>query len=302
MSTTETEAHEQDHSDKEPALYTYPGPNRLKDPNKRNKGFVVIAGVAIAAVAGGALSAAVAFGPKRDNAPKPQPTATTEVLPSAQPTAVETAPGSERTFVGEVLLQTKTIEEMDNITNIETFAQLPYADRLAYAYEKLPQMSIDKAEDGNTRAFDDPTMIAPYYTQTLNSMSLNNEDTLLGAKEISANYLYTTENGGNNISPAFQGVAENIIQGGGKGMSNTAALLTESTGQWQTGVDRDGNPIDFVNVTLHSVDVTNTQIDETITTQLIRQEVKLLNGSTIIFYPMGFGISGKKSPIEGGTY
>ena len=73
--------------------------------------------------------------------------------------------------------------------------------------------------------------------------------------------------------------------------------ILEDSGKWQSGVDRSGKPIDFVNITSYFADTSSgEQVEASKTFQTVRQEVKLLNGDMVIFYPMAYGVDGKESP------
>lgn len=226
---------------------------------------------------------------------------------SAEPAAVSSEPSETdepeqvTEFVGAIVEQTRTIEEMDSITDLNEFAKLPYADRLAFALAKRPNMAI--SYPGNDFGFDDPTSIPGYFWQSVEGTSFNGVDTFEGAKIISAKDYYTTDLLTGEIDTEYQAVANSVIQTGGEGKGSNRVIIFEDTGEWQSGLDREGNEIDFINITAHSGDnATGERTAADLTYQTIRQEVLLLSGESVIFYPIGYSINGKNPPDDGYDY
>lgn len=226
-----------------------------------------------------------------------------EVTPSTEPTPDtdgETITNNSE-FTGVILEQTLTIEEMDAITDIGDFAKLPYGDRLAFALDKKPNMGV--ASPDNDIGYNDPSAIPAYIWQTLEMSSMNGADTFEGAKIISGKDYYTTDLRTGEIDTEYQQVADSVIQTGGEGKSSSRVIVYEDSGEWQKGFDREGNPIDFINITAYSGDAASGErIGGDMTFQTIRQEVRLLTGETVVYYPVAYSINGKISPDDGYDY
>jgi len=284
---------------------SYESPQDAPEKGKNNKGRNLLIKIGAGALV--ALSAGIGIGVAASNGGERAPAAT-ETSEPAEPAPEATAeapveapnPGELDSFTGEVLEQTLTIEEMDAITDITEFAQLPYADRLAYTLDKLP--SFGAATPDNDFGYTDPSSIPAYFWQSVDGMSINTEDTLQGAKTVSAVDYYTTEADG-TIDTEYQQVANSVLENGGAGKSNATTRIYEDSGEWQSGLDRDGKPIDFINVTSYVGDsATGERIAGDITYQVIRQEVKLLSGESVIYYPIAYSVDGKASPVSGYDY
>lgn len=233
----------------------------------------------------------------------PTPEPTPESSPASEPEATSTDVPvvNDYLFTGEVTEQTHTIAEMDAIKDLVEFANLPYADRLAYAIAKRSGMAYSTPD--NDTGMIDHSSIPPYYWQTLSGVALNDGDTLEGAKIASANEYYAINRATGALADGYQAAADSIKRTGGEGVSMDSIIVYEASGALQSGTDRDGNAIDFLNVTSYVGDgTTGERRDPSITDQAIRQVVKLLDGTIVIFYPRGYGIEGQQSPIEGGIY
>lgn len=239
-------------------------------------------------------------------APAPiNPVATAPATPGSTPTAsaVETTVPApiETTPSAEIILEQKTsIEAMDAMT-INEYAKLPYADRLAYALEKVPELA-DTLESTKNFAKDDPQYITAGLWHEIRQASLFADDPLEGSKIFFAKELYSTQLGTGEIGSEDQKTVDSIYAAGG-GVHSTEDLTYESSGQWQTGVDRSGNPIQFVNIT-HSL--INRQGDAVpgsqMTTQAIEVTVRTLDGTVHMAYPAGYDIAGKASPDSNYPY
>ena len=276
-----------------------PDPKKPENKSKFPLKYRIIAGLAGIAVAGGAVGVGFAAA---SNGEKPAEGTSTSA-PVEEPTPEASAPATQAPeagtnnseFTGEIMEQTLSIEEMDAITDISEFAKLPYADRLAYALYATPDMGI--ATPDNDLGYDDTSLIPGYYWQQLGGMSMNTTDKLKSEKAISALYYYTTNLQTGEIDDTYVQVINNIEQNAGEGVSNATTRVFEDSGKWQSGVDRSGKPIDFVNITSYFADTSSgEQVEASKTFQTVRQEVKLLNGDMVIFYPMAYGVDGKESP------
>lgn len=228
------------------------------------------------------------------------PTPSSAVSSPASPSAAETLePSSEASTesVPELIFeQTVTVEAMDEMS-IEEFAQLPYADRLAYALAKVPDLA-DLLESDADLAIQDPRYITAGLWHRIRMESLGAYDTLVGSKIYSASQLYTTNLQTGEISPEFTASVESIETAGG-GVSLTQDLVYESHGDWQVGTDRLGNPIEFTNLTHVLYDRQGELVpDSQRTAQAVKVRVRTLDGVELTVFPMGYGAKGKVSPED----
>ena len=232
---------------------------------------------------------------------KPAATPEASFTPAASsPSAPASNPAATGVFTGEVMKQTQTVQQMDAMSLIE-FAHLPYADRLASAIAKEPSIGVYTPD--NDPVYSEPKYIPGGLWQDLEAHCLSGGNTTQGAKASSAALYYTIELTTQNLNDSYKAMSDSVIATGGQGVMNSVYPVFEDHGQWQSGVDRSGNPIDFIDITTHQAD-TSTLLPTTgsITDQVVRQQVQLLDGRTVVFYPRAYGIYGKKSPIDGGTY
>jgi hypothetical protein len=124
-----------------------------------------------------------------------------------------------------------------------------------------------------------------------------------GAKIISAIQYYGTDLSTGEMSASYKASSDSVLQNGGQGKALADNDVYVDSGKWQTGTDRDGNPIDYINITDQLVQNGGSTVTRgDVTTQTIRQPVKLSNGDVYITYPQGYGIEGHASPIDGGIY
>ncbi len=279
----------------EPWVFAGGAPNRKEPMRLRNKVFIGLGAVATAATLVTLLAVVPSGGSgngKIGNTPKP--TETSQAGPTSNPNGGEVS--------GDVLVQTTSIEAMDSMTGpegLKVFAKLSYADHLAYAYAKNPQMAIltPNKDDGLT----DPSFIPSYLWDSVNGTALSQGDTTEGAKIAAANDYYTVDASG-EIAPGYQAVVDSIKQTGGEGVRNSNTDVFVGSGEPQTGVDSAGHKISYVNVTFYDADSSSGKRQgPDKTAQAIREEVKLLNGKTVVFYPIGLTGPGHAAP-DGGTY
>jgi len=231
---------------------------------------------------------------------KPAATPEASFTPAASsPLVPASNPAATGVFTGKVMKQTQTVQQMDAMSLIE-FAHLPYADRLAFAIAKEPTIVVYTPD--NDPVYSEPKYI-PALWQSVDGPSMSAGDTTQGAKIISANEFYTVQLGTGNLDDSYKAASDSVIATGGQGVMDGNMTVFEDRGQWQSGVDRSGSPIDFIDITSHVADSgTGVQKEGSITDQVVRQQVQLLDGRTVIYYPRAYGIDGKKSPIDGGTY
>jgi len=215
--------------------------------------------------------------------PTPVASETSTVAPD-----VEAPDNNETEYVGEVLQQTVTYEAMQAMS-INEFAKLPYADRLAYGIETLSSLPLDTP---STQM--DPTIIPALFWQHVNGIAYNNADPDVRAKSIGTYQYYTSNLATGEISPNYQEAIDVVVRDGGEGIGNNVIFKLVDSGAIQQGVDRDGNPIDFANVTYY-IDLGDVNTPE-ITAQAIRTEVQLLDGRTVVYYAQGYIAQGRQSP------
>ena len=270
----------------------------------KRKVLTITGGIALA----GTLGAGIGFAANSGNGRR-APEATTSSAPANSTPEASSTPQATSTpetqtnnpeFTGEVAEQTKTIEEMDALS-VQDFAQLPYADRVAYAIAKNTSVVFYTTPDNDT-IYNQPKYI-PALWQEVDGAAINDSNPTEGAKIVSANQYYTTVLNTNQLDDSYKAASDSVLQNGGKGVMVGTKETYDDNGQWQTGQDRSGNPIDFIDVTSHTADSsTGNQTGEIKTDQVVRQQVKLLDGRTIVAYPKAYGVYGKKSPVDGGTY
>ncbi len=281
-------------------------PNKARNPKNRRNLFMALGGGALVTtliVVGAAVLPKGERGGGTTDAPR-KSEGTSQTNQPANPTPEATSTPEAQTgsyeFTGKVAEQTKTVEQMDAMS-LNDFASLPYADRLAYTLAKVPSMGVYPPD--NDPLFNQPHFIPGGLWQSLESTSLGNGNTTVGAKCSSADLYYTVGLTTGTLNDSYKALSDSILATGGQGVMDTNYPVFEDSGKWQSGTDRSGNPIDFINITSHVADTsTQEQKGSNKTDQVIRQVVKLLDGRTIIYYPRAYGIDGKKSPIDGGTY
>lgn len=197
---------------------------------------------------------------------------------------------SEKQPYAEILEQTTSLEAMDAMS-IDEFAGLPYADRAAYVYEKMPDMPCSTIEKEL-----DPANIVEHYQQKLKNGAISLTDTTEGAKVLGA-YIYYSSNEDGSINNNFKtNTDETVANGGGKSNADYSEYVT--SGEVQDGIDRDGNKIKFINITYNLMDST-TDADvklSTHTDQIAIIPIKLDDGRTIVAYPSLYTIEGQQSP------
>lgn len=266
------------------------------NPNRKR---LLIGGSAVALLAtGAALVAGIAKGPndpEGKTVPTSVPVATAtpsfEATPSATPSAIET-----EAVTGTVFEQKTTVEAMDAMP-IEQFAKLPYADRLAFSLAKVPNLATNLAS-GEEFVKDDPRYITGGFWQLIRMDALAAEDPIEGSKIYSGMQLYTTRLNTGEVSPEFTKTVEGLRASGG-GVSLTEDMVYETNGDWQTGVDREGHPIEFTNLTHTLINRRGETVpDSQATSQVIKVTVKTLDGTLHTAFPQGYTAKGKVSPED----
>jgi hypothetical protein len=214
---------------------------------------------------------------------------------STKPAPVQPEPSVDtRGLVGQVLLQKTTLEEMDAMS-VSDWAKLDFADRFAWGYEHIGRsyniISVDITEA-------DFEVIPSLMWEHAFSISTNDADPDVRAKLAGAYRYYTTEKVHGEISPSYQQTIDSVVQNGGEGLGADIEFEASDHGSLQHGTDRDGNPIDFFNVTYNSGPEATYESSPERTSQAIRTPVQLLTGETILFYAIGYGIEGRQSPDD----
>lgn len=196
----------------------------------------------------------------------------------------------------EVYKQTISVEAMDAMT-IEEFAKVSYANRAAYAYMKNPELNV-----ADTKDTFDPTIIPDSYWQPIRKAALNAKDANEGAKIYSTTTFYTTNEQTGEISNEYQATVDSIISAGGVESIGDRYIYVDN-GVTQTGKDRDGNNIEYTNITFQPTRIkTGEPSQPEYTAQTIQVTIKLDDGRIIVTYPMICATEGKRSPIEGKPY
>jgi hypothetical protein len=76
-----------------------------------------------------------------------------------------------------------------------------------------------------------------------------------------------------------------------------------ANGKTQTGEDRDGNKISWMDITYETINESTGQREGGLeTAQVFTFNIKLSNGQTVVAYPWGYGIDGEQSPVSGYPY
>jgi hypothetical protein len=217
----------------------------------------------------------------------PKPTASASANPEHT-----TAPSNGEKFVqtSEVVKPTLTVADMDAM-DLNTFAQQSYANRYLYLhhYAGADLEGVTEAQDIGTTH---PNAITNLFWLQIGTESIGQADTIRGAKMYSALDYYTTEADSTTISPNYQAVATSIEQNGGANVGLATGTDYVASGQWQHGVDRDNNKIDFQDITYNEGTTTsNTEL----TAQVIRVVIEI-DGVDYVSYPIGYGVNGKAAP------
>lgn len=295
---------------------------------------LLVVGVSALLVLGSASGCGRAQGSEATTTPTPEAASTNPAAeaPSSQPTDVVApdnpdytprTPGvkdgveiqvPERTksdfidsgeFTGEHLEQRKTLEEMQKMT-LQEFAKLPYGDRIAFAaltyYKPGREFHAPFQPVGNDD-FDGFAWGLPSSWQELANSAFGAKDPDTRAKLAGAYSYYTTDKLDGKISSSYQAAADTVVRNGGEGVFGSFAFEYVSNGKVQHGIDRDGKPIDFMNVT-YKQGFTSTikSVEDVKTGQAIRSGVTLLDGREFTYYVLGYVTEGVKSPADGYDY
>lgn len=227
-------------------------------------------------------------------APAVTPTTTEAPATTQAATPVE----SQVPTNSETLTQTKSIEEMKAM-DVDTFVQLPIADRLAFAIDIFGE-GYPVMDPNNDWAQTMPEGVAAYFWQYADGGAFNNADPNTIAKLTSVDRYYTTTLDG-QIDTSLRDTMSYNMANGGEGISGNAVYAYVDSGKMQQGLDRDGNPIEFMDITYTVANGTG-PVEKTLTTQAIRTEIKLQSGKTIVWYFKGYTIDGQQAPDSNYPY
>lgn len=245
------------------------------------------------------LSAGCASSP-RGQAELATPTTNQSETPAPASTpapSVESGPGTASTesasITGTVLEQETEVETMDSMS-VEQFAQLSYADRLSYAVAKEPDLFTGIERD---LVREEPAYTTALWNE-VSKYAMAAEDPVVGAKLFAVADYYTTDLTTGEISPEYADAVQTITEAGGS-VNVTTDFNFDQAGDWQSGSDRLGTPVDFINVTYFFTRRDGSEVtDSTHTAQAIEVTVNTLSGQEVLFYPHGYGIEGVASPDD----
>jgi hypothetical protein len=222
--------------------------------------------------------------------------ATTETSISAStPSPSETQAPSAEVFkaTGEIQKQTVSIEAMDKM-DLNTFAQLPFADRFAYVVAKIPTYAFSTpAIDPETQG---PTTNVPFTKgqdvasgdwQTIVISAIGSANKLEGAKIISALDYVTFDKTTGQLNASYQSLSDGVLQTGGTGVGPNTGFAAVDEGSWLSGVDSDSNIVDYFKMTYNRMGGTDNSVQATLPADVVRTVVQTLDGKTVIGYSAG---------------
>lgn len=268
-----------------------------KKTEKNNKNLKLkIIGAVTAAAAGISLAAGLMLPKPADNAnntgSEPVETATSQPTPEATATTTPEAIPS----TADILKQTESIESMEAMS-VDEFAKLPFADRAAYAVAKADLSVMQPGTPEDDIALNDKSAITDWYFNNLMNAAYMQSGTEDGAKINTSGLYYTS--GADDIDARYDSVVNNLLSAGKDGHYNTMYQYVKS-GDPQTGIDRNGNPIDFVNVTSNIIDAgyngATLDVLRTQTSQVVRSVVETLDGKDHVFYSIAYSVPGEGAP------
>jgi len=266
----------------------------------------LLAGIAGVALLAGGIG--IGVGATNNNQATPVAEApadpTVEPAPTEAPQSPEVVSPEEFAFTSETMEQTVSIEAMESM-GLTEFANLPYADRAAYMIANTPesaQVASMSLEDNMVYdVANTPDIITSVFMGQIDTVAYGTGDADVRAKYYGGNFYYTATDDG-LIAPSFEAVSQDVVSKGATGTGTQISYQFEGAGAFQSGTDRYGNPIDFINVTVTPINDYTGEVSQTKTIQTLRVPVTLLDGSTVYMYPSGYVTEGTASPIEGGTY
>ena len=260
-----------------------------------------------AALAAATLATTLSLLPKDTSNSNPTDATTPPATDTASPSPSESqTPPSTETFksTGEVQVQTTSVEAMDQMS-VADFAKLLYGDRFAYFRAKIPQLDVSTpTNDQGTNPssnFKISDVIVSDYWQNIITSAIGASDSTVREKLISVlDYVVADPNTG-EYTDVYKSLKNLVDTTGGANTGTSTGVKPIDNGMWQSGVDDNGKPIDYVNITYATEDFSTQTVMATTTAQVVRVQVKLLDGSTVIGYPGYHSVPGHAIPV-GTTY
>jgi hypothetical protein len=263
-----------------------------REPWSLKKKAIVFGSAGLAAVT---LITTLAILPSKDNKPSDNPTGKSDTTPTAvaSPSPSETQAPSAEAFkaTGEIQKQTVSIEAMDKM-DLNTFAQLPFADRFAYAAAKIPNYNFSiPTRDPETQ----PAISAPFSKgddvvsdwETTITAAIGDANTTEGAKIISAIDYTAFDKSTGQLNASYQSLSDGVLQTGGAGVGPGSGFAAVSEGPWQTGIDSDGNTVDYFKSNYNKIGGSDNSVQESLQGDIVRTVVQTLDNKTIIGYSAG---------------
>jgi hypothetical protein len=264
-----------------------------REPWSLKKKAIVFGSAGLAAVT---LITTLAILPSKDNKPSDNPTGKSDTTPTAvaSPSPSETQAPSAEAFkaTGEIQKQTVSIEAMDKM-DLNTFAQLPFADRFAYVVAKIPNYAFSTpASDPETQG---PTTNVPFTKgqdvttgdwNTIIRAAFGNANTTEGAKIISVLDYTAFDTSTGQLNASYQSLSDGVLQTGGAGAGPASSFISVTEGPWQSAVDSDSNTVDYFKMS-YNKEANDGTIQDKLNADVVRITVQTLDGKTFIGYPAG---------------
>jgi hypothetical protein len=192
----------------------------------------------------------------------------------------------------EVLVQKMSIEAMDAM-DLKSFAKLPLADRVAYAYAKAPKQTPAGKNDKII-----PAKVVGYWQDLLNEGAWA-KDKLVGEKIASAIYYSPVDSKTGEYDMSYKAITKLTDQLNGSQTIMNNKYHYEGSGS--TLVDPDTGKT-YINITFNMMDSSGAVLSQTETDQVYEDVVKLSDGRTIKVFTQGKGVLGQFSPVPGMQY
>ena len=265
-----------------------------REPWSLKRKAIVFGSAGLAAVT---LITTLAVLPPKDNKPSDNPTGKSDTTPTAvaSPSPSETqAPPSAETFkaTGEIQKQTVSIEAMDKM-DLNTFAQLPFADRFAYVVAKIPNYAFSTpASDPETQG---PTTNVPFTKgqdvtagdwNTIIRAEFGNANTTEGAKIISVLDYTAFDTSTGQLNASYKSLSDGVLQTGGAGKGPASSFISVTEGPWQSAVDSNSNTVDYFKMS-YNKQTNDGTIQDSLNADVVRIAVQTLDGKTFIGYSAG---------------
>ena len=210
----------------------------------------------------------------------------------------------------EYLPQTKTLEEMKAIDNIEDWAKLSPVDRAVYFLmtntTSVEGVSADQINSyTKEHSFSDSMAVFALGELVNASRSVFLSDGIEAAKLMGAEY-YNTITSSGDILPGYKSASDWMMSDqADQGIYNydtTMEFVSAGTPNQLTYDSLENNPINYTNVTYAYKTISTGEIYPASTIQMIVVPIQLETGEKVIWFMRGYGIDGKESPIENMPY